>query len=268
VYFATALQGFSALHAQFGGMVDVWLLVFCRLLAFINFAPILGRKDIIFPAKLGIAIYLTCILIWTVPHPAFGQGSSQGWPGAGFVLLIILNVVIGALIGFVADLIMQAVSSAGDLMNNQIGLSSAMMFDPASRKQTALIETLLTFIALIIFLQLGGIHWLVFAIQRSFTVFPMASLAQSIPSTLSLEYLISLSSNMFLVGTTLIAPVMAVTMGVDLILGIMNRTSQQIPVFQLSMGLKPTIGVLVMLATLPIFINAIKDFLQDHQGIF
>ena len=266
--FTSALQGFSALHQQLGGVVDVWLLVFCRVLPFINFAPVLGRKDIIFNAKLGLAVFITSVLVWVIPHPAFGQGSMTGWPGTGFMLMMVLNIVLGALIGFIADLIMQAISSAGDLMNNQIGLSSAMMFDAAARKQTALIETLFTFIAMVLYLQIGGLHWLVWAIDRSFTVFPLAAMHLNFASGISLDSVVHLSANMFLVGTTLIAPVMAVTMAVDLILGVMNRTSQQIPVFQLSMGLKPTIGILVMLATLPILINAMKDFLIDHQAIF
>jgi len=109
---------------------------------------------------------------------------------------------------------------------------------------------------------------LIWAIQRSFTVFPLAAVHLNLSQHISMDTVVQLSSNMFLVGTTLIAPVMAVTMAVDLILGVMNRTSQQIPVFQLSMGLKPTIGILVMIGTLPVLINAMKDFLMDHRAIF
>ena len=51
-------------------------------------------------------------------------------------------------------------------------------------------------------------------------------------------------------------------------LGIVNRTAQQMPVFQLSFALKPSIGIAIMLLTLTTFIQALSDYLNDYAKIF
>lgn len=261
--FDMALAGFSALNQQLGNVLGLWLLVFARVLAFIQYAPIVNRKDIFFLVKLVLALYLTCLLVWLVPP---GTPRVTASTSAEFVLLLLKNVAVGALLGYVADLVMQAVNAAGDLMNNQMGLSSAMMFDPGARKQVSLFETFLAFIGAMVFLQVGGLHWVILAFQRSLHLFPLASLGHNVFDVLRPEYLAYLSGNVMKMAVLLIAPVMLVTMSVDLILGVMNRTAQQIPVFQLSMGLKPTVGVLVLLGTLGLFLTTLREyFIQAHR---
>lgn len=261
-----ALASFAQLHATYGGMLDTALLVFSRMLAFLYFAPVFNRKDIAFNIKLALALFFTLTLLWLVPvesHGSFVKGN-----GGLFLLQIFMNVVVGALIGFIADMILQAIYAAGDIMNNQIGLSSAVIFDPSARKQVVILETLFVFITTVVFIHIGGLHWLILALKRSFEVFPLYTVNQPILKVINLDYLVTVSGNVLLIGTELVAPVMVVTMAIDIILGIVNRTAQQMPVFQLSFALKPAIGIAVMLSTLPLFLNALIDFLKDFSRIF
>ena len=48
-----------------------------------------------------------------------------------------LNFIFGALIGFVANCILAAVLTGGDMINTQMGLSSAMVMDPSTKGQVS-----------------------------------------------------------------------------------------------------------------------------------
>lgn len=261
-----ALQSFSLLHQQYGPMLDSLLLLFFRMLAFTTTGPIFNRKNIPMVVKVSIAMYLTGTLFWVVsahPQSALSQ-SEQGY----YLIQLLMNLVVGALLGFIADMILQAAYSAGNLMNNQIGLSSAMILDPANGRQSMILESLFGYLVTLLFIWLGGVQWMVMALKRSLDLFPLYAVQPAITQTIDISYLITVSSNVLLVGVQLISPVIVITMAVDIMLGIVNRTAQQMPVFQLSFALKPAIGIGVMLLTLSTFFNALSNFLTDYSKIF
>ena len=261
--FDAALNGFTTLYTQYGSMLDAGLLILSRTLAFMQMGPIFNRKDVAFNVKIAFAIFLSITLLWIIPveNPK-GFSTGQILP---FLALIFMNITVGLTLGFISDLIMKTVSAAGSMMNNQIGLSSAITFDPSSRTQVMIIDRLFSFIGLMLFFHLGGAYWVIQALERSFDVFPLFSIYQDIANEISIKYVILISSNIIIIATQFVAPIIVVTMSIDLILGIVNRTAQQMPVFQLSFAMKPSIGVAVMLATLPIFLQSLKNFLTDFH---
>ncbi len=266
--FGGLISQIALLHHQFGAIVDTTFLVFCRMLGFVMVAPILGRKDIPFNIKLGIAFLMSFVLAWHLPGDPIHNRAVTMLDLFPYLIQIFANITVGLLIGFIGSMIMECINSAGSLMNNQIGLSSAMMFDPSSRQQVALTEKLTGYIGLMVFLHLGGFYWLINALNRTFEVFPIQGMTPDFASQISIDYLIQLGGNSLAIGAQLIAPVLIVTITVDLMLGIVNRTAQQIQVFQLSFALKPCIGLGVFLATLPIFIKLLEHYLNDHAAIF
>jgi flagellar biosynthetic protein FliR len=260
------MQSFGLLYKQFGPVLDSLLLLFCRMLAFTSTGPIFNRKNIPMVVKVAIAIYLTGTLFWVVMPGTHGS-FSNGHQGV-YLIQLVLNLVIGAFIGFIADMILQAAYSAGNLMNNQIGLSSAMIMDPANGKQSMILEALFGYIVTLLFIYLGGVQWMIMALKRSLDLFPLYAMQPVITKAIDLSYLITVSGNVLLVGVQLISPVIVITMAVDIMLGVVNRTAQQMPVFQLSFALKPAIGIAVMLLTLTTFFQALSNYLNDYSHIF
>lgn len=267
-HFGRFMMEIASLHHDFAGMIDAGFLVFARILGFILIAPLFGRKDIPFTIKMGMALMLASVLVWLQPaSPAHG-GLVSSENVIWYTVQIIVNVTVGMFIGFIATMILETVSAAGFLMNNQVGLSSAMMFDPGSRQQVGLTERLLSFLGLLTFLEVGGLYWIISALNRSFEVFPLFSDKPDFVRYVSLDYLVTLSGNTLEVAVLLVAPVFVVTLAVDIILGVINRTAQQIQVFQLSFGLKPSIGFATFLAFLPLFFKLVENYFNDHANIF
>lgn len=267
-HFHHFLVDIGTLHHTFAGMIDAGFLVLARILGFVMIAPLFGRKDIPFTIKMGEALILSAVLVWMQPSGPDPGGIVSSDNALWFTVQILVNVTIGLFIGFIATMILETVSAAGFLMNNQVGLSSAMMFDPSSRQQVGLTEKLLAFLGFLVFLNVGGLYWIISALQRSFEVFPLYSDKPDFLSHVSLDYLVTLSGNTLEVAVLLVAPVFVVTLAVDTILGVINRTAQQIQVFQLSFGLKPSIGFATFLAFLPLFFKLVENYFTDHANIF
>lgn len=248
---------FPEINAALGGGI----LIFARILGFVRFAPVLNRREIPGMIKLSFALVLTIILMMTIkPEPVPH--------GASLVLGIILNTVGGMIIGFIANCIVQAIAAAGDMINMQMGLSSAMVLDPTLGAQVSILGNFFSLLAVILFIHVGGIYWLVNALYRSFEVFPMYAHVIPLDKMINKEYLITLTSNVLYVGLQIASPVLLATLGQDLILGIISKTAPQVNVFQLSFLFKPVLGAAILLWIMPVIVNVINDYFISFAKIF
>lgn len=257
----TIIQTFPKYFPEINSAIGGGILIFARVLGFIRFAPVLNRKEVPTIVKLSFALILTIILTMTVPV-------EQVPTGASLCLGIILNVVGGMLIGFIANCIVQAISAAGDMINMQMGLSSAMVLDPTIGAQVSILGSFFGLLAVILFINIGGVYWLINALHRSFEIFPMYAHAIPMDKLINKEYLITLTSNVLYVGLQIASPVLLATLGQDLILGIISKTAPQVNVFQLSFLFKPVLGAAILLWIMPVIINVINDYFLSFARIF
>ena len=257
----TVLEAFPKYFPEINAALGGGVLIFARVLGFIRFAPVLNRKEIPGMVKLCFALILTIILMMTVkpgpvPH------------GASLALGLILNVAGGMMIGFIANCIVQAISAAGDMINMQMGLSSAMVLDPTAGAQVSILGNFFGILAVLLFIHVGGVYWLINALHRSFEIFPMYAHAIPMDRLINQKYLITLTSNGLYVGLQIASPVLLATLGQDLILGIISKTAPQVNVFQLSFLFKPVLGAAILLWIMPIIVNVINDYFISFAKIF
>ena len=132
------------------------IFIFARLLGFVRLAPVFNRKEMPTLIKLSLILLMTIVLT-SVAKPDVSVMKES------FALCIFLNIVVGALIGYMAQLILLAIDAGGDMVNMQMGLSSAMVLDPTTSSQVSIVGKCFSFLGLIIFMQLGGIYWLLSA---------------------------------------------------------------------------------------------------------
>lgn len=108
-------------------------LVFARMIGFFRFCPIFNRKD--FPAlvKIPFAIIVTIFIVpFLHPEKCLTECDS-------FMLSLLLNVVVGAMIGYMAQLITIAIDCGAEMINMQMGLSSATTLDPTTSAQVSIL---------------------------------------------------------------------------------------------------------------------------------
>lgn len=257
----TILSDFPKYFPEVNNAIGAGIFIFARLLGFVRFAPVFNRKEIPGMVKVSFVLMTTIILcIAMKPGPIPGDSS--------LVLGLILNVAAGAMLGFIAQCITAAIAAAGDMINMQMGLSSAMVLDPTSQSQVSIIGNLFGILAIIIFMHIGGLYWLLNAFVRSFTVFPMYAHAIPLEKLVNMDYLITITSNVLYIGLQIASPVLLATLGQDLILGIISKTAPQVNVFQLSFLFKPVLGAAILIWIMPIVFNVISDYFLSFAKIF
>ena len=139
----TIINTFPKYFPEFNNALGVGIFIFARILGFMRFAPVLNRKEIIGMVKLSFALILTIILSLIIKPTVVPTGSS-------LILGLILNFVAGAILGFIAQCITSAIAAAGDMINMQMGLSSATVLDPTTSSQTSIMGNMFSIFALII----------------------------------------------------------------------------------------------------------------------
>ncbi len=251
----------SILFPEFARWFSAGFIVFARLLGFIRFAPVLNRKEIAPPVKLALAFILS-VIITPILKP--------GMPPADIspLLLLTLNFAAGAIIGYIAQLFIMAIEAGGDMINTQMGLSSAMVMDPTTNSQTSILSRVITLLGLLIFIEVGGFYWIFNALIRSFEIFPVYAVVIPLDKIINIDYLVTTTSNVLYMGLQIASPVLLATLGQDIILGVISKTAPQVNVFQLSFLFKPVFGAAIMIWIMPILINTISEFFISYANIY
>lgn len=257
----TIINTFPKYFPEVNNALGVGIFVFARIIGFMRFAPVLNRKEITTMVKISFALILTIMLSFILKPTVVPTGSS-------LILGLILNFVAGAILGFIAQCITSAISAGGDMINMQMGLSSATILDPTTSSQSSIMGNFFAIFALIIFLHIGGMYWLIAALLRTFEIFPLYATSIPLDQLVNMEYLIKITSNILFVGLQIASPVLLATLGQDLILGIISKTAPQVNVFQLSFLFKPVLGAAILVWIMPIIFNVITDYFLSFAKIF
>ena len=163
-------------------------LVFARMIGFFRFCPIFNRKDIPPLVKVPFALIITVFIVpFLSPEKCLTECDS-------FVLSLLLNIVVGAMIGYMAQLITIAIDCGAEMINMQMGLSSATALDPTTSSQVSILTKMISLMGILIFIHLGGIYWLFKALIRSFEIFPMYASAVPLSQLIKMDIMKTIES--------------------------------------------------------------------------
>lgn len=255
------LKQFALYFPELNNALGAGIMIFLRLVGMMRLAPVLSKSEIPAMVRLSFALIVTIILLGVIkPQPP--------GPDVPIYLCMVLNFIFGALIGYVANCILAAVLTGGDMINTQMGLSSAMVMDPSTKSQVSIMANFFSVLALLIFMYSGGVYWLFNALVRSFELFPMYSVNFHFENFINIQYLGEITGNILFTGLHIAGPVLLATMAQDIILGIISKTAPQVNVFSLSFLFKPVMGAFILIVILPMLINVITDYLVSYANIF
>lgn len=255
------ISNFATLFPELNKIVGAGFLIFVRMLGLMRFAPLLNRKEIPVIVKLAFAFMFTVLLVQVLKPPVPPADAS-------IIFSVAMNYICGALIGYITYCIISTVEAAGDMINMQMGMSSAMVLDPTTSAQVSIVGKFIGLFGLLIFMEIGGVYWVLDAFQRSFEIYPVYGAAIPLEKIVNTDYLMQITSNILYIGLQFASPVLLATMGQDIILGIISKTAPQINVFQLSFLFKPVFGTAILLWILPIIHGIITDYFISFSHIF
>lgn len=235
------------------GKFIVGTLFFVRVLAMMVAGPMLSALGIPPLVKVGLAA-IVAISMALVAAPL--QPTIVVEPFA-LVPLVLKEVLVGALLGFVASMVMMAARFAGGLADLEIGFHTALLFDPTAGIPTLLGE-LKAMMMLMLFLALNGHHALIEAVAASAQIVPLDRFALG---SMDAQYLVRLATSALILGIKLAAPVVVAIFLIHIALSLLARIAPQVNIFALSMHVKIIVGLLVLLGTVPLVVLLMRTAL-------
>lgn len=231
--------------------ITLFSLIFMRMSGFILLNPILGRKNIPAQVKAGIIFVLTLTVYSFSSGEAFDISSPLEY---GFLLL--KEFVAGYVVGFVTELFFFVITFAGFVMDFQMGLSMATVYDPQNNAQIPVTGSLLQTFYMLLFFAVDGHLALLKILLGSAEIIPYGGIL--LTQNLSVK-IIELFSECVLMGVKFAFPVLAAEFLVEMAVGILNKMVPQINVFVINMQLKITAGLVLLV----FLVSPIGEYLSN-----
>ncbi len=257
----TILSEFPKYFPEINNMLASGIPVYARVIGLMRIAPFLNRTEVPVMIRAGFA-FIFSIMLTMYMKPEVPPDN------VSLLYLIAVNFLCGALIGFVINCIVKAIESGGDMINTQMGMQSASMMDPSSSSQVSLVGKLFGILALLIFIEVGGVYWSFNAFLRSFEIFPTYSVFIPLDEMINMPYIITVTSNVLYMGLQMSGPTLIASLGQDVILGFISKTAPHVNVFTMSFLFKPCMGTMILIALMPRIQNIISDFFLSFSHIF
>ncbi|HVP37373.1 MAG TPA: flagellar biosynthetic protein FliR, partial [Terriglobales bacterium] len=175
-----------------------------------------------------------------------------------FSLILIREAIIGALIGVLFYLFFWGIEMGGNLMGLQLNLDSDSQEEGSSP-----IARFQVFLGLLIFLGLNGHHLLISSIFQCFELVPVGELKLS---SLALKHLWQFSGSVFLIAFKVSVPVIVTLFILDLLLGIISRTTPQSNLYSNFIPLRLGAGLLILALSFPVFKTIIEKLLLNTNS--
>jgi flagellar biosynthesis protein FliR len=253
------LHGFAALQDQ----LLLWMVVGIRPGAAFLAAPVFGQAAV--PPQLRLVVALA------VGMPAL-VGSVVVLPEQGIIslpglLLIISEVVLGLALGFAVQIGFSSSLLAGEAISNAMGLGFAAMVNPLSGQMSPAVGQFLSVLATFLFLVSGGHLALAGIIAESYRAMP---LGQSWLSLQALEGLAHFGGLIFSAGLSVALPVGFAIVMVQIVLGIIARSTPTLNLFAVGMPAAMLAGVVLLAMALPAMAEGLVSALMaglDHAAL-
>jgi flagellar biosynthetic protein FliR len=244
--------------------IQYYLLMFVRVITMLALMPIFGANYIPVQVKAGLGLLITSSLF----SVQLAAGLPE-FPGtfslALFSVLVIKEALGGLAVGFASSFLFTAVSFAGRMVDTEMGFGFVELSDPTSEESITVLGQLQVILFTILFLLLNGHYFMLITMQRSFEVVPL--FAAEFPGGPMTAQLITMITNIFVLGLKLAAPVFVVLFLTQIALGIVARTVPQMNIFFVGLPLKILLGIATMMIVLPmlasLFRRMTEGIIQD-----
>lgn len=237
-------------------------LVFLRLSTFFLVVGIFYPKGTPNVFKVALAMIIAYFITSTIDSSVILSIDSN----YSLAMSIINEVMTGAVLGVIINLLFNVVKAAGGFMDMQLGLSMMNMVDPNSNTQSTLLGTMSYYIAAVMFFVANGHHILIKCLTASFNI---VKVGQSIVFTDNFYIMLQGFIKFFIIGVRIALPIMLIAVITDLTMSLISRSVPTINVMILGMPVRIVVGLISFTVFLPILVklflsavNMIPDMLE------
>ena len=240
------------------GQLELFVLILIRLASFVYAAPFFNTANVPNRFKIGFSLALSMIVYSLHPDMAVQYDNI-----IDYCIIVVQELIVGILLGAVSSFAVQIIQFSGKIIDMDIGLSMAQIYDPTTRMQVGIMGNFYYYM-LMLLLILSGMHrFLIEAIVETYNVIPIGGVkfGSGLYTTV-----IQFMSDYFVIGFRIALPVFATMLLLNCILAILARIAPQMNMFVVGMQLKIFVGIFVIFFTismLPAVSNIIFEEIKD-----
>jgi flagellar biosynthetic protein FliR len=239
--------------------VQLFVLIFFRVLSLCLIAPIFGNRTIQPRLKVGLGFFLAIVLMPLMMRTQ--PATLRAW--SELPLLILQESAVGFMIGMIAGVLFAATSLSGQVLGRHMGFGMAKVIDPTFGGQTSVVGQFENLVALMLFLAISGHHLLVMALCDSFELVPIGGVRCD-PSMAT--ELIRVTGRIFPVAIKITAPAFVILMVTTVVIGLVARCVPQMNVLIVGLPLKIAVGLVGLAACVPMFSYIFEKMLRLTAG--
>jgi len=238
--------------AQLLTIVGTYLWPFIRIGAFVMVMPLIGSSFVPVRVRLLIAVALTIVMAPVLPTMPTTEFLSL----AG-MLMTVQEIAIGIAMGFLVQLVFDAITLGGQVIAMSMGLGFAVFLDRTRGVNIPVLGQLFLMLGMLIFLSLDGHLALIRLVADSFQLLPAGSGG---PSLTAVSALLEWSGQVFVVAVKIALPAITALIVVNLSFGVMSRAAPTLNLFAVGFPVAMLLGFVV------IFLNL--ESLQENVSLF
>lgn len=249
------------------GQIEAWLAQFLwpflRVGGCLMVAPIFGANFVPARVRLVLAGAITLLVIpLLAPQPEVPLLSAQGF------LITAQQLLIGAALGFVLQIIFDSLAMGGQLLANSMGLSFAFNVDPLHGASTPVLGQFYMLLVTLTFLALNGHLVLVETLVDGFRTLPIGATGLG---NEGLWQLVAWGTQLFHGALSVALPGMTALLVVNLAFGVVSRAAPTLNLFAVGFPVTLICGLVIVMLGLPAaqgtFVDLIRDSFQLIVGL-
>lgn len=206
----------------------------------------------------SLAIVALPIAMAGAPIDAMG---APMWP-----VIVLKEIFLGIAIGFCFGMVFWAIGAAGNLMDSQVGMGMASIFDPIQGHQTSLHGEFLSQLAAWLFMASGAFLVFLDLLLSSYALWPVTSYFPHIQGA-GMHLFVGQFSYLMTALLVMAAPAMVLLLLIDLSFGLVNRYAPQLNVFALTLPIKAWIATAMILLLLGVYVEIVLKKLGENRGL-
>ena len=221
-------------------------------------APVFGARGVPGVVRLSLAASLS-VIVYPLISATKPSIPIELLP---YIAVVIKEVLVGLVIGFVIYTMSAVLTGAGQLIDFQMGFTMGAAIDPVYGVQTPMMGNFQMILATMLLLATNSHYYLIAAMVKSYAYIPIN------PSNLPSNYLYyaQLVANVFALAIQLAMPIFGALLVSDIGVGLLSRTVPQLNIFSIVFPVKIIFGFVILYLAVPFFGESISHLFNLNMS--
>lgn len=229
-------------------LVVTVVLASTRMLSFLMVAPPFAGPAVPVRVKVGLSVALSLLMVGRV------DAAQVGLELPSLVAGVAYQVLVGASLGFLVQLMFSVVQSAGAMVDFNAAFSGAVLYDPFAQAGLSPMARLYQLLATVLLFTSGGALLFVGGVMRSFDAAPLSGLSIDRVG----ELLTDRFGNFLVAALQIAFPLLVALFMAELVLGLLSKAAPQLNLLVVGFGVKSLIVIFLGALCLPLLPWAVE----------